>query len=62
MRGVLHDGSLFFLLMPNDHAGAACCGNAGRWRKASAMGPGAPSSRPEISLAQGEGVIGMNAA
>ncbi|AWT09033.1 hypothetical protein DM292_01740 [Stutzerimonas frequens] len=62
MRGVLHDGSLFFLLMPNDHAGAACCGNADRWRKASGMGPGAPSSRPEISLAQLEGVIGMSAA
>jgi len=48
--------------MPNDHAGAACCGNAGRWRKASAMGPGAQSSGAQISLAQGEGVIGMNAA
>ncbi|MBS67810.1 MAG: hypothetical protein CMK98_05545 [Pseudomonas sp.] len=59
---MLHDGSLFFLLMPSGHAGAACRGNADRWRKASVMGQGAASSRLKISLAQPEGVIGMTAA
>jgi len=48
--------------MPSGHAGAACRGNADRWRKASVMGQEAASSRLKISLAQPEGVIGMTAA